>query len=72
MKHFIKILRFLPLLAFWQCTQQVSPSADVPVVSYAQEISPIISANCSISGCHDGSSDLFPLLSYDDLLQRGA
>ncbi len=59
------------LLALGACTQQVDPSADIPVLSYQTDISPIISANCALtSGCHSGDGELFPMLTYDDVINR--
>ena len=68
MRAYFKLLFLIPALALVRCTQQVDPSADIPTVSYSQEISPIISSNCALSGCHDGNSHEFALLSYSDLM----
>ncbi len=41
-------------------------------VSYSEEIAPIISANCSASGCH-GAIDFkeLSLVTYDDMIKGG-
>jgi hypothetical protein len=68
MKSFIKVLFVLPVIALSYCTTKVDPTADIPVVPYSTDVSPIISANCASPSCHDGSGHLFPLLTYDDVM----
>lgn len=55
------------------CTvQQVDPTADIPIISYQSDISLIMSTQCAVSGCHDGSSgELGSLLTYDDVMRYG-
>ncbi|TNE49104.1 MAG: hypothetical protein EP344_18405 [Bacteroidetes bacterium] len=68
MKRFIPVLW---LLAWSACTTQVDPTADLPVISYQTDISPIISANCALdSGCHGGNSEEILLLTYDELINN--
>lgn len=59
------------LLGASACTTSIVPAdPDIPVVSYQTDISPIIAANCALAdGCHDGNSDLAPLLTHSDLLR---
>jgi hypothetical protein len=43
-----------------------------PAVSFSKQVQPVIVANCTISGCHDGKNgDLFPLLTYSDVTEGG-
>ncbi len=43
----------------------------LPVVSYSTDISPIISGNCTFSGCHGTSnSEKFKLLTYDEVMRH--
>lgn len=42
----------------------------LPAVYYSTDIAPIISANCTFSGCHgDFESRRFQLFSYDDVMK---
>jgi hypothetical protein len=44
--------------------------ATLPTVYYSTDIAPIISGNCTFSGCHgDVSSKEFKLLNYDDVIK---
>lgn len=71
--HSVKLIPLLAGLAFLSSciTQQVDPTADLPNISYQTDISPIISANCAYSGCHDGGgNELFSLATYDELIRH--
>lgn len=50
--------------------QPVDPTADLPVISYQMEVSPIISANCALSGCHAANDREFPLTNYDEVMEN--
>lgn len=64
-----KLLLLLVVVFFAACTvEPVDPSADIPVQSYQSDISPIISANCALAGCHGANDREFPLLTYDDVI----
>ena len=67
-----RLFPFVGLLILASCTTEpVDPTADLPVISYQTDISPIISANCALaSGCHGGNSEEFLLLSYDDVIKH--
>ena len=53
------------------CTTNVDPTADLPVISYKNDIAPVITANCALdSGCHGGNSEEFLLLTYDELIRN--
>lgn len=48
----------IALLAF-SCTKDKAPAIDpncTETISFSQEIQPMISQNCSTSGCHDAST----------------
>lgn len=70
--HSVKsLLPLFGLVFMGSCiTQQVDPTADLPAVSYQTDISPIVSANCTQSGCHGTNDRQFSLTSYDDVIQR--
>lgn len=70
MKYSVRLLvAALFIAGLSACTvQPVDPTADLPVLSYQTDISPIISANCASSGCHDGNGDLGNLQTYDNLM----
>lgn len=49
-------------------TISVEPTADIPTVSYKNDIAPIIVSNCTQSGCHGAErTEKFNLLSYGQL-----
>ncbi len=68
----IVIVIFCMILVFgaMSCRHTVDYS-QYPEVKYSTDVSPVISANCTQSGCH-GSVDFrrFSLLTYDDLIQH--
>ena len=43
---------------------------DSPVISFQNEVQPILVANCTESGCHASSGGEFPLVSYQDALSN--
>jgi len=50
------------------CTTVMEPTADIPTVSYKNDIAPIIASNCAQSGCHGAErTEQFNLLSYAEL-----
>jgi hypothetical protein len=53
------------------CVTEVEPAADIPAVGYRRDIAPIISANCGVPACHDGSGEEASLLGYDNLIRNG-
>lgn len=72
MRHFLLFQLLVVVVALSSCAvQQVDPTADIPTLSFQTDISPIISANCALSGCHDGNGGEHALLSFDDVLSYG-
>ena len=67
----MRILFLIPLLValISACTTiSVEPTADIPTVSYKNDIAPIIVSNCAQSGCHGAErTEKFNLLSYAQL-----
>jgi hypothetical protein len=43
---------------------------DTPAISFASDISPLITSNCASSGCHDGTSHEFSLIGYDAIKRK--
>ena len=67
-------------IAIFSCTAkkaELDPLCNMPqTVSFANDVLPIINANCSISGCHTGSSptgnlDLDAAVAYTKLMKTG-
>lgn len=61
----ILALTFAMLTVVVACRQEPD-LANVPTVHFGTDIQLIISANCSMSGCHDGNSE-FSLNGYDNV-----
>lgn len=61
----------LATLGFAACVTEVEPTADIPAVGYQRDIAPIISANCAVPACHDGSGEEASLIGYDNLIKHG-
>ena len=61
------------LLFIYACKHKVDFN-QLPIVSYSATIEPIISGNCTQSGCHGskttGERESFPLISYEDLINN--
>jgi hypothetical protein len=55
------------LLLFWGSGCRHEPKKEnLPQVSFANQVEPIINANCAYSGCHNGGEE-FSLLGYDNV-----
>ena len=79
MKH-LKLIGFLPVvillgLVLWQCAKDKTPVPPEPCdpnkVYYQNDILPLISSGCAISGCHDAAtaSDGVNLSTYSGLME---
>ena len=58
------------LWMFTACGEDETPVADECTntnYTYTEDIGPIINASCATSGCHDGTSNLRPFTTYDDV-----
>jgi hypothetical protein len=44
--------------------------AEIPEVFFANQIKPIIDANCQVSGCHGSNSNIPSFATYDDIKDR--
>jgi hypothetical protein len=81
MKLKIKILMmaFVASVAFAGCYKDIlspgqDPNAPPQFVSFSGDLQPIFTANCALSGCHDGAShnpDLREGTSYQSLTTKG-
>lgn len=74
MNKLLSIFYFLfgTITFFTACQQEVSPATDLPDVSFNQTVMPIITSNCTASGCHGSErTENFTLLSYDDVINHG-
>ncbi|MBK6640034.1 MAG: hypothetical protein KBH11_01950 [Bacteroidia bacterium] len=63
------IAGIVALLFFQSCTRE-SDLTNYPVVSFTNEVQPIIVGNCAQSGCHGQNDEEFPLTSYDEISGR--
>lgn len=61
-------ISFCFFLMYTSCRQDPDLEG-LPVVSYKSHIAPILSSNCTFSGCHNGSK--FSLATYNDLMSNG-
>lgn len=53
------------------CKHEVDVAVE-PAISFGTQVKPIISANCTQSGCHGPvNPQRFQLLTYDDVIQHG-
>jgi hypothetical protein len=71
---FKKIIMGLLLIpGFLACTHTPVIPAQ-PEVSFSKQVQPVIIANCTMSGCHNGVSsggeDVFSLMNYSDITRR--
>ncbi len=67
----IQTILLLATLGFAACVTEVEPTADIPPVGYQRDIAPLISANCAVPACHDGSGEEESLIGYDNLMKHG-
>ena len=67
MKIIKSLLPALLLLTIGGCRHKTDFEA-YPQVSYMNDVNPILSGNCTQSGCHDGNSQ-FGLSAYSDVVR---
>ena len=68
----MKKICFTLSLGIFLCSCRHEPVIpDQPQVSFANDVNPIISGNCTQSGCHGGNDpEAFSLDSYDKLMKH--
>lgn len=71
--NYAKLIASLILFALVQSSCKQKPAFnDLREIQYSTEIAPIISANCTFSGCHgDSTFQKFKLINYDDVINAG-
>ncbi len=69
----IKTVNLLVLLElFFSSCKHKTEFQNIPEVKYSTDIAPIISSNCTFSGCHgSASTESFDLLSYEHVIAAG-
>jgi len=54
-----------------ECTDsELATVAEIPEVFYANEIRPIIDANCQVSGCHGSNGNIPTFATYNDVFAK--
>ncbi len=48
-----------------------SPAPEGPEISFKEHVQPIITGNCTASGCHPATGGVFSLVSYNDVIKNG-
>lgn len=75
MKIYFLVLMFLLAILLSIMLVSCKHDADVavnPQISYGVDVKPIISANCSYSGCHSSTNfQRFSLVTYNDVISNG-
>ena len=74
----ILIIALLITISINSCKHDVIVPTS-PVISFKTDVQPMIIGNCTQSGCHGnghssghgGEDDAFPLLTYNDVMNRG-
>jgi len=57
------------LIIFADSCRREPDLTDYPEVKFSTEVLPVISANCSQSGCHSsGGGEVFPLTNYEQII----
>jgi len=53
------------------CTHDpLTPLEDAPVMSFKDDVQPLIISNCTQSGCHGGNGGEFRLTTYADVMKK--
>jgi len=66
-----KISTFLALvvgLSFLQACTTEPDLAEVPEISFSNDVQRIVSSHCNFSGCHGGGGEAGSLQNYDDVM----
>ena len=65
-------LCLISMMSGWIFTSCKHPVPEGPPMSFSKDVQPIITANCTQSGCHGTTNTQeFTLLSYDDVIRHG-
>lgn len=67
LKHFL-FASSLSILLFSSCKHESFVPDNAPVMSFNSDVQPILTSNCTASGCHGTVSPVAPLLMQDSLL----
>jgi hypothetical protein len=62
------ILLMLTLLNTACRHDPLTPLEDAPIMSFKDDVQPLIVSNCTQSGCHGQSGHQFRLISYDEVI----
>ena len=63
-----RILFVLTLLTAACRHDPLTPLEDAPILSFKDDVQPLIVSNCTQSGCHGQNGRKFQLISYDDIM----
>lgn len=70
-KEFKFVITLVVMCCFMMGCKHKTDVESLPSVRYKFDIAPIISSNCTFSGCHgDTLSERFKLLTYDDVIKH--
>ena len=72
-QSFVIVVSSILLLTglMFNCTHDpLTPLEDAPIMSFKNDVQPLIISNCTQSGCHGGNGHEFPLVSYTDVMNR--
>ena len=62
---------FLTSFFYLSCRHEpLTPLSDAPVMSFANDIEPIMISNCTQSGCHGAGGQRRELITYQDILSE--
>jgi hypothetical protein len=68
MKRIIAVVFVIYSLSFLSC-RHPTQLENAPVISFQNDVLPLLSSNCAQSECHgSGESEAFPLTSYNDVM----
>ncbi len=65
------VLLGLVITAFISACQHEPDLSNLPTISFASDIQPILAAKCNMPACHgSGSQSEFPLVTYNDVMDK--
>lgn len=71
-KHILYLFTLTALSYFMVSCKHATNFDAIPTVSYSASVAPIISSNCTFSGCHGDSLAIeFKLRNYNEVMKNG-